>query len=163
MKRNLDETPFETYSAGNPFNWFPPEDDEENMDFVNADNYEDHMDSIMWSTGDEIIDAIDNPLNQSEIDSKIQEFKPTDWPFDFWSYTDWLETFPEDLKKDIDDYFHRRYSKFFEKDDIWWVEPMKRSTLREEEIPHYTVKNPNRKRQLYDALSEYDGDYYEAA
>lgn len=162
-----EESSWESYTTDNErFNWFDPYEDEENTGFIDADNYEDpnDMDSIMWSTGKEIIDAVDNSFNKSEVDSIVKGFKPTDWPFDFWSYYDWLERLPVDLQKRIDDYVHSEYKSFFEKDDIWWVEPMKRSTLREEEIPHYTVKSPNRKRALYDALDdEYDGDYYEAA
>ena len=153
-----EESPLESYTVDNePFNWFASLEDEDNMDFVQADNYEDPIDNIMWSTGDEIIDAIDScTFEPWKVDSKIQELTWPDWTFDFMWYTDWLDTLPVELRKEVDDYVYSKYSRFFENEDVWWVEPMKSSNVREEEIPYHVVKNPNRKKELYDTLDDYN-------
>ena len=153
-----EESSWESYTTDNePFNWFPSVEDEDNMDFVAADNYENPIDNIMWSTGDEIIDAIDSHTFEPwKVDSKIQELTWPDWTFDFMWYTNWLDTLPVELRKEVDDYVYSKYSRFFENDDVWWIEPMKSSNVREEDIPHYVVKNPNRKKELYDTLDDYD-------
>jgi len=163
MIKYVNEEPsWESYTIDNDFNWFPSNDDEENFGYV--DEYEDPKLNVIWDTEESIINLIDN-FNPSEIDSKIQEFKPSDWPFDFWSYQDWLDKLPEDLKKDIDDYVHREYSKFFEKDEeVGWIEPMESTDdyldQDEQKIPRNAVRHWNRSHKSkgkpsYNELDDY--------
>lgn len=110
----LDENKFDLYSTDGTdgtFNWFPTnEDDEDNMEFVQTDKCETSMDMIMWSTGDEIINAIDFQTFQPwKIDAKVQKLVLPDWRFDLDWYQDWLENFPVDLRKEVDDYVYREY------------------------------------------------------
>jgi len=106
-----EESTWESYTTDNkPFNWFAPSEDEDNMDFVKADNYEGSMNNIIWTKWDEIIEAIDSRTFELwKVDSKVQELVLPDWRFDFDSYRDWLENFPVELKKEIDDYVYREY------------------------------------------------------
>jgi hypothetical protein len=138
MKKNINkESPIETISVKNDFEWFGYE----------WDIYEN------FDSSESLIENVDiQKLDTTKIDKLVESE-------DYMWLQDYLDNIEEDQKLEANEYIQSNFPEFLQDEEWNTFEPMKWNTLKDKELIENLDKKPHFNRnkikdELWDALVE---------